>query len=145
MSSIFMVEQIAPGITRELSTDGQIMIFGVHDGSYQTIARWAEQVEIALQEWPAYQSCYLLQDLHHSSYNAFNEIMQTKLSELFLLRPDLERWVAIILPDEDSAKFARLDVRVCELMVSTRYPVHREIFTNRRQAMRWLLRNRASR
>lgn len=143
-STIFTVEQVAPGVTCERSTDGQIIIFGVHDGSSQTIVRWAEQVKIALLNWPACRPCYMLQDLHHSSLNAFNEIMQSKLSDLFLLRPDLERWVAVILPDEDSARFAQLDVRVCELMVAASYPVHREIFTDRRQAMRWLLRNGAN-
>ena len=64
--------------------------------------------------------------------------MQTKFNQLFALRPELTRWVAVILPDEEYALFARLDVRVHELLVATNYPVHWEIFTTQKQAKHWL-------
>src|SRR5690349_19637891 len=102
----FIVEQVASGVTRERSSDGQMMIFAVQDGNPQTVASWAEQVKITLQNWPTNRSCYLLHDLHRSSFHAFDAFMHAKFNELFALRPELERWVAVVLPDQDCATIA---------------------------------------
>ena len=141
LSSVFVVEEAAPGVTREYSADGHIVIFGVHDGSTQTIARWADQVKATLLRWPADQPCFLLHDLHRSSFHAFDSFMRTKFDELFVLRPQMERWVAVILPEGDGARFARINTRVRELLVASSYPVHWEIFTSRKQATNWLMRH----
>src|SRR5438128_2343302 len=111
-STTFVVQQVAPGVTRECSSDGCLMVFNVMDGSHQTVARWGNWVKNLLLQWPTDKPCYLLHDLHRSSFAAFDRLMQTECDELFRLRPDLERWVAVILPANDAALIARLSVRV---------------------------------
>ena len=65
--------------------------------------------------------------------------MQEDFQALFQLRPDLERYVAVVMPANFIAEIARLDVLVRELRARTGCKVHWKVFTNRRSAMGWLL------
>ena len=80
-----------------------------------------------------------LHDLHKSGMRAFDVHMQDGFQELYRFRPDLERYVAAVLPAASNADIARLDVLVRELKENRTYPVHWEVFTDRKSAMEWLI------
>ena len=70
---------------------------------------------------------------------AFDAHMHEDFQELYRFRPDLKRYVAVVLPLDSSTEIAHLDVLVRELKTKPGYPVHWEVFTDRRSAMDWLL------
>ncbi len=141
MSNInpFIVEHVSPGVVKERSANGKLVIFVIDNGKDETIAAWANAVKDELERWPNGHPCLFLHDLHKSGMRAFDAHMQDDFQELYQYRPDLERYVAAVLPANSNADIARLDVMVRELKAKYTYPVHWDVFTDRKQALEWLL------
>jgi len=135
----FVVEHISPGVLKKRSANGKLDIFSMDNGREQTVAAWADAVKTELMRWPAGYPCLLLHDLRKTGLLAFGAEMQTDFEELFQLRPDLERYVALVMPADFSAEIVRLDILVRELQAKIGYPVHWKVFTHRHDAMGWLL------
>ncbi len=136
--SRFIVEHVSPGVLKERSGSGEMVIFEVEDGSRQTIADWAFAVEDELQRWPTGYPCLFLHDLHRSGLLAFGADMQLDFERLFHLRPALRRFAAVIMPPNDSVDIARLDCKLRRLKEAYNYPVEWEVFTRRKDALNWL-------
>jgi hypothetical protein len=134
----FIVEHVSPSVFKERSSGGEMVIFEIEDGGRQTIADWAAAVEDELQRWPSGYPCLFLHDLHRSGILAFGAEMQADFERLFHLRPELKRFVAVVMPQNDSVEIARLDCMLRKLKEAHNYPVTWEIFTKRKQALNWL-------
>jgi len=135
----FTHEQISPSVVKKRSANGKMDIFYTHDGQEQTIAAWANAVKAELMRWSPGYPCLLLYDFRKTGLLNFGAEMQADFEALFQLRPDLERYVAVVMPPDMSTEIARLDVLVRELRANAGYPVHWKVFTSRQQAMGWLL------
>ncbi len=135
----FIVEHVSPDVRKQRSANGNLDIFYVSNGQEPTIRTWAEAVKDDLLHWQSGSPCLVLHDLHKSGALAFGPTMQADFQELFQLRPELERYVAVVMPADFSAEIARLDVLVRELQAEAGYPVHWKVFTSRGAATRWLL------
>ncbi len=136
----FIVEHVSPNIVKERSRNGEMVVFEIADGSVTTVSQWASAVEDELCRWPSGYPCLILHDLHKSGRLAFGAEMQADFERLFHLRPDLKRYVAVIMPPNDSVDIARLDCLIRKLNEAEHYPVNWEIFTKRKDALTWLYR-----
>jgi hypothetical protein len=134
----FIVEHVSPSVIKERSSSGDMVIFEIEDSGRQTLADWASAVEDELQRWPSGYPCLFLHDLHRSGILAFGTDMQADFERLFHLRPELKRYAAVVMPPNDSVDIARLDCMLRKLKEAHNYPVTWEIFTKRKQALRWL-------
>ncbi len=134
----FTLERVAPGVIQERSEDGRLIVFRIEDGSKETVCAWADCAEALILDWPAKQPCLLLNDLHKSGMLAFSACMQDKLQELHQLRPELRRFVALVVPDF-TADLARLEALMQELSALQGGEHYWKVFTARQPAMIWLL------
>ncbi len=136
---LFIVEHVSPSVIKERSSNGKLIIFSIDNGQDRTVAAWADAVKDELLRWPNGHPCLFLHDLHKSGMLAFGAHMQDDFQRLYELRPDLERYVAVVMPANSSEEIARLDVRVRELKAKSDYPVHWNVSPDRESAMAWLL------
>jgi hypothetical protein len=141
----FHIEHVTDDITQEISADHRLMIFRVENNNPATMNNWGNQVETALAQWPDKSRCFIIHDLHHCG-NLFELYMTKKYPELYTLRPELPRQIAIVMPHNFSEEDARqvqaetqLAIRRCELETHQKYPVRWEMFHNRRNALNWIL------
>ena len=135
----FIIEHLSRTVIKERSANGKLIIFDIQNGENETVATWTRVVEDELMHWPASRPCLLLHDLHKSGLLAFGTLMQGAFQEMFELRPDLRRYVAVVMPTGIAAEIAHLDTLVRELKAQIDYPVHWDVFTNRMDALVWLL------
>ena len=137
--SPFIIEHVSPSVIKERSANGKLIIFAIDNGQEQTVAAWAHATKDELLRWPNGYPCLFLHDLHKSGMLAFGAHMQDDFQRLYQLRPDLERYVAVVMPANSSEELSRLDIRVRELKAKFDYPVHWNVFPDRGSAMAWLL------
>jgi hypothetical protein len=135
----FVVEHVSRSVFKERSASGKLVIFHIEDGQDETIAQWASAVKDELTRWPSGHPCLLLHDLHKTGISAFGAYIRDDFQRLYQLRPDLKRYVGIVMPAGSEAEIAQLDVMVRELKAKIGYPVHWEVFTDREGALAWLL------
>lgn len=139
MLSAFYVRKISPSLVAELSVDGKLLIMDVNDGHPDTLLDWYLTVKETLEAWPSDVPCFMLHDLHRIAYAAFNAQMQMEFLDLSHFRPELERHVAVILPEGLSASVAELDFKMREIQPLPDSHVHSKVFTRRKPALHWLI------
>ncbi len=137
----FIVEHISPTVIKERAANGALIIFNVENGADETISVWANAAQDELARWPQNHICLFLHDLHKTGILAFGKRMQEAFQEIYEVRPDLKRYVAVVMSAGSAAEIAELDVMVRELKAKIDYPVHWEVFNSREKALEWLLRN----
>ena len=81
---MFVAERVAPGVLKERSGSGEMVIFRIDDGSQKTVAAWAAAVADELKQWPSGIPCLFLHDLHKSGFLAFGSEMQADFERLFI-------------------------------------------------------------
>ena len=132
-------EYPARGIILERSADSTLYIFVVQDSKPETLDAWKNCTKTVLSKWPLARPCLFLHDLRRTSLSAFNADMQGKFEELYRFRPQLERLVAVVLPTYWGVdRIAQLDLRLRSLTAPYGYAIYWEVFTGRRDALRWL-------
>lgn len=134
----FVVEHLGPGVIRERAQNGKLVIFAVDNGQDQTIAIWADAVRDTVSTWPNNMPCMMMHDLVKSGQLAFDAHMEADFKDIYEMRPDLERYVAFILP-QDVIDTVRLDIETFQLEHYRNYTFHWAIFPDRRSALDWLI------
>lgn len=130
----FHVEYVSSGVTREWSTNRQLCVFNINNGYQETIDAWANDVKTVLATWQDTTPCFMLHDFHKAL--GFNRYFRKRFETLFKLRPDLKRYVGVIVPDDPIAEIIRA-VIMHQQQVAL-HPATWEVFTTRPEAMIWL-------
>ncbi len=130
----FHVEYVSSGVTREWSTDHQLCVFNINNGYQETIDAWANDVKAVLTTWQDTTPCFMIHDFHKAL--GFNRYFRKRFETLFKHRPDLKRYVGVIVPDDPIADIIRTVI-----MHQQRVAPHAatwEVFVTRPEAMIWL-------
>lgn len=135
----FSVEHVTPGVMKEISANGKLVIFTLDNGSTETIYGWVRAAQATLLAWHDQPTCFILHDFHRCGEAAVQARIHENYQELSKVRPDLPRYVAVVAPQGSSLTDTRLLIKVNELKAPSRYPIHWEVFAKRRDALKWLL------
>jgi hypothetical protein len=137
--SPFKVEGVGDGVIRELSADGRLVIFVIRDDNPTTVRTWVRGVVDFFNDDSADKPRLVLYDLHRTEGASFHSYLSEALKTLYKFRPELERHVAVMLPNVATVEAARLAIRLSQLELGSPYPLTWEFFTKRPLAMRWLM------
>jgi hypothetical protein len=132
------VQHLDPKVTEEISADHKLVIFQVENTDLFTLHAWIKQVMTTLQNWPAGHPCLMMHDFHKCGGGILSADLHDDLNVLHQLRPDLARCVALVLPPTADVEAVQLAINTRDLGVSSRYPIHWELFTHRKDALKWL-------
>ncbi len=128
-----------PQVIEEYSSDRKLAIFVLENSAPATIRAWTHEVKETLEKWPSGYPCLLIHDFHKIGRFVLNADMWNSFHELHRLRPDLERYVALIMPFNSDLQPIRLAIRTRDLGVPSYYPIHWEVFGHRKAALSWLI------
>lgn len=137
----FTVEHIAPGVVRECSADDTLYIYNVENNNPLTIKKWLSDVKEVLSNWVPQKTCFLLHDIHKFGQFPFSLPLIDEMDEIYLFRPELERYVAYVSPNDD--RLENLFIISHSLHFNAKHNAHWKLFHSRREALNWLIKLRS--
>ncbi len=133
----FTIQHVASGVVRECSADGMLYIYNVENNNPLTINKWLSNVKEVLSDWAPQKTCLLLHDIHKFGKFPFSLSLINQMDEIYLFRPELERYVAFISHNDD--RIENLFIISHSLHFNTKHNAHWKLFHSRREALNWLI------
>lgn len=131
-----ITEHISPNIMKETSADGDLVIFALKNP--KGLTEWESCATSQIARWSPDHAHFVLYDLHRApGWMLYNHI-RASFDRLYTFRPEVERYVAVILPERADLNEIDLLLRVHELFVPSRYRIHWKLFDHRKDALAWL-------
>ncbi len=133
----FTVEHIAAGVVRECSADDTLYIYNVENNNPITINKWLSSVKETISAWRPQKPCLLMHDIHKIGQFPFSRALIEQMDEIYLFRPELERYVAYVSPNGDRTE--NLFIISHSLNFNSKHNAHWKLFHSRREALNWLI------